>query len=154
MEDFEQNVLEIKYHRGQMQVNLAEFMQNQTLSKINKLLKVIRSSYTPEQEEVIAAYCKDFLAGYEQQQKTLANLVVQYRTRAKELEPEIEKMKKFRDGSKRNGKRYKYYQEQINIVRGKVSDEMAFVRKHTAEFKQNERLKVKYEKVLENISQG
>lgn len=45
--------LEIRYENGSMTVHLEEFLSERRIAKVRKLLKVIRSSFTPECEQQI-----------------------------------------------------------------------------------------------------
>ena len=45
--------LEIRYENGSMTVHLEEFLSERRITKVRKLLKVIRSSFTPECEQQI-----------------------------------------------------------------------------------------------------
>ena len=66
LSDFEPRILGIKYFtgsgKGEMTVDVQQFMENQTVTKIKKLIKVIWSSVEPEKEQVIADCCKQWLA--------------------------------------------------------------------------------------------
>ena len=43
--------LEIRYENGSMTVHLEEFLNIRSIAKVRKLLKLIRSSFTPECEQ-------------------------------------------------------------------------------------------------------
>lgn len=51
--------LEIRYENGSMTVHLEEFLSERRIAKVRKLLKVIRSSFTPECEQQM----KEFNSG-------------------------------------------------------------------------------------------
>ena len=53
--------LEIKYEHGSMTIHLEEFLNCRSISKVRKLVKIIRSSYTPECEQQIKEFLQEFL---------------------------------------------------------------------------------------------
>ena len=51
--------LEIRYENGSMTVHLEEFLNIRSIAKVRKLLKLIRSSFTPECEQQIKEFVQD-----------------------------------------------------------------------------------------------
>lgn len=66
--------LEIRYENGSMTVHLEEFLNIRSIAKVRKLLKVIRSSFTPECEQQIKEFVQDWIEQFEQKQ--LENITV------------------------------------------------------------------------------
>ena len=61
--------LEIKYEHGSMTIHLEEFLNCRSISKVRKLVKIIRSSYTPECEQQIKEFLQEWVEQYELRQK-------------------------------------------------------------------------------------
>lgn len=154
LSDFEPRTFEIKYAAGKMNITVQKFMEEQTAMKIKKLLNIIRTSNTPEAEGVIADFCKQWLALYEPEQKILANSHVAARERARKFEIDIIDLQRKRSNYKKNTEHYKQYTELLKAKRKELSAENAIVRSSLTDFNRNQKAKVKYEKVLEFISQG
>lgn len=60
--------LEIRYENGSMTVHLEEFLNIRSITKVRKLLKLIRSSFTPECEQQIKEFVQDWIEQFEQKQ--------------------------------------------------------------------------------------
>ena len=60
--------LEIRYENGSMTVHLEEFLNIRSIAKVRKLLKLIRSSFTPECEQQIKEFVQDWIEQFEQKQ--------------------------------------------------------------------------------------
>mgnify|MGYP003171861256 CR=1 FL=1 len=61
--------LEIRYENGSMTVHLEEFLSERRIAKVRKLLKVIRSSFTPECEQQMKEFIQEQTEQTEQVQK-------------------------------------------------------------------------------------
>lgn len=61
--------LEIRYENGSMTVHLEEFLSERRIAKVRKLLKVIRSSFTPECEQQMKKFIQEQTEQFEQVQK-------------------------------------------------------------------------------------
>lgn len=61
--------LEIRYENGSMTVHLEEFLNIRSITKVRKLLKLIRSSFTPECEQQIKEFIQEQAEQFEQVQK-------------------------------------------------------------------------------------
>lgn len=87
LSEFEPRTLEISYNtgsgKGEMIIVVQTFMEEQTIVKIKKLLKIIRTSNNPDAEQVIADFCKQWLSQFEVEQKMLANNHVNAKERAR-----------------------------------------------------------------------
>lgn len=158
LSEFENRILEISYYtgsgKGEMKIVVQSFMEEQTIAKIRKLLNIIRTSDNPDAEQVLADFCKQWLALYEPEQKKLANSHVSAKGKAREIEIGIIDFQRKRDNYKKNTERYKQYTELLKIKREALSDAKTVARSSMTDFNRNQRLKVKYEKVLEIINQG
>lgn len=153
MECFEPRTLRISYPtrsgNGVMNINVHALMEEQTVVKIRKLVNIIRTSNTPDAEQVIANYCKQWLSQYDAEQKALANAHVAAKEKARGIEIDIVYNQRARERYKRNTEPYKHYSELLKQKRKELSAANSTARTHQTEFNRNQRMKEKYEKVLE-----
>ncbi|MCM1119351.1 MAG: hypothetical protein NC543_08325 [bacterium] len=156
--EFENRIIIIKYgsgsSTGEMKIVVQRFMEEQTVAKIKKLLNIIRTSYKPDDEQVIADFCKQWLSQYEAEQKVLANSHVDAKEKARQIEIDIVYNQRARERYKKNTEPYKQYTELLKTKRKALSDVNKAARSSLTDFNRNQRVKEKYEKVLEIISQG
>lgn len=153
MECFEPRTLEISYYtrsgRGAMKINVHALMEEQTVVKIRKLVNIIRTSNTPDAEQAIADYCKKWLSHYDAEQKALTNSHVTAKENARKIEIDIVYNERARERYKRNTEPYKQYTELLKQKRKELSAASSNARTYLTEFNRNQRMKEKYEKVLE-----
>ncbi|CAK7008866.1 MAG: hypothetical protein ENTB_01379 [Enterocloster aldenensis] len=161
LSEFENRTIIIKYggkwgstSHGEMKIVVQPFMEEQTVAKIKKLLNIIRESNTPDAEQVIADFCKQWLSQYEIEQKILANSHVDAKERARKIEVDIVYNQRVRERYKRNTEPYKQYTELLKAKKKELSAENRVARSSLTDFNRNQKVKEKYEKVLEIISQG
>ncbi len=57
--------LEIKYEHGSMVIHLEKFLDCRSISKVKKLVKIIRNSFTPECEDKIREYVEQEIEQFE-----------------------------------------------------------------------------------------
>lgn len=158
LSEFENRILVIKYNTGsgtgEMKIVVQSFMEEQTVAKIRKLLNIIRTSYDQDAEQVIADFCKQWLSQYGVEQKILSNNHVDAKEKARQIEIDIVYNQRARERYKKNTEPYKQYTELLKTQRKALSDVNRVARSSLTDFNRNQKVKVKYEKVLEIISQG
>lgn len=81
--------LEIKYENGSMTVHLEEFLSERRIAKVRKLLKVIRSSFTPECEQQMKEFIQEQAEQFEQVQKEHSIYIEGYTQKVKYAEQQI-----------------------------------------------------------------
>lgn len=138
-----------KYH---MTINVVPFLQNQTLVKIKKLVNLIRESDNPESVEVLKDYCSKWLQQYEPEQKINANGHVNCKESAKTCERELEKLVSARSRCKRKSEQYEHFNELVKKKRQEMQSNKNKASAYLSSFKENERVKTQYEKVINYIS--
>lgn len=155
---FEPHVLEIRYctgsGKGKIKIIVQTFMDKQTVTKIKKLLNIIRTSHTPEAELVIADYCRQWLSEYEAGQKALANKHVDSKEKAREIENDIMDIRRARGRAGKNTEVYKKCTDLLKIKNTELISANASVRSSLSDFNRNQKMKPKIKKILEFISQG
>ena len=85
--------LKIKYENGSMIVHLEELLNCRSISKVKKLLKVIRCSYTPEGEQQIKEFVQSALEQFEQVQKEHSIYIERYMQKIRNAEQQIRQTK-------------------------------------------------------------
>ena len=78
--------LEIKYEHGSMTIHLEEFLNCRSISKVRKLVKIIRSSHTPECEQQIKEFLQEWVEQYELRQKENSLYITGYEQKVKYCE--------------------------------------------------------------------
>lgn len=165
METMTELTIRYNYGRGTMRINADEFLSMRSTAKIKKLLKIIRESDTPEQEEAFMVYVKQLLSGMDEKKRFHANAAVDWGTKASEreaelgtLQAELEKALAYREAYKKNSTPWKLMGEAVKEAKGKVSDAKAkvrdaegFKRMHMREFTRAEKEEAFYEKILSEI---
>lgn len=85
--------LEIRYENGSMTVHLEEFLNIRSITKVRKLLKLIRSSFTPECEQQIKKFVQEQTEQFEQVQKEHSIYIEGYTQKVKYAEQQIRQTK-------------------------------------------------------------
>lgn len=157
--------LRIKYEHGEMVIHLEEFLSWRSIAKVRKLLKIIKGSDTPEQEEIFKERIKELLSGMVDEKKAYANKAVEWGTRVAEEKLELEKMQQelervtaYRDGYKKNSLPWKNLNEQVKKVKSQLKHQKEKIRfakgwkrDYTNQFKTVQRNEVFYKKLLSEI---
>lgn len=165
MEKMTELIIRYNYGRGTMQINTEEFLSMHNAAKVKKLLKIIRGSDTPEQEEVFRECVEQLLSGTDAEKRIHANAAVDWGTRATErkaelekLQAELEKVAAYRNAYKRNSPPYKHMEEIVKGAKDKVKEQREKVRfaeglkrDHTRDFKRVLRNEGFYKKLLSEI---
>lgn len=85
--------LEIRYENGSMTVHLEEFLNIRSITKVRKLLKLIRSSFNPECEQQIKEFVQEQTEQFEQVQKEHSIYIEGYTQKVKYAEQQIRQTK-------------------------------------------------------------
>lgn len=147
----------IKYSNGSMVVHLKEFLADRNISRVKKLLKIIRGSFTPECENQIREYIKEWLGEYEQVQSVHEKYITGYEEKIKFCQKQIKNCTLNRDKFKRSTPKCKSpgwenYNSHVKQFREEQSSLEKSLRYHRSEYNQNVRTKTFYEKILEIIT--
>lgn len=155
---FEPRALEIYYNtgsgKGKIKIIIQWFLDGQTITKIKKLLNIIRTSQNPEAELVIADYCRQWLSEYEVEQKILANKYAVSKERVGRIKSEIVYDQRILGRCSKNTELYKKYAELLKSKKKELAAVEASVRFLLAEINRNQKSKSKYEKILAFMNQG
>lgn len=122
--------LEIRYENGSMTVHLEEFLNIRSITKVRKLLKLIRSSFTPECEQQIKEFVQDWIEQFEQKQLETERYITGYEQKVSYCQKQLRDALYTRDSYKKS----------------------TLLRSYQSRYNSNIRNKDFYKKVLENIT--
>ena len=94
--------LEIRYENGSMTVHLEEFLNIRSIAKVRKLLKLIRSSFTPECEQQIKEYVQDWFEQFEQKQLETERYITGYEQKVSYCQKQLRDALYTRDSYKKS----------------------------------------------------
>lgn len=130
-----------------MTINLPEYLDGQTLTNIRRLIKVVETSDTPEELEKLNSYVEAELQQIDRRMKEAANKAVDARTRAKELQPELNKLVYARNRYKKNSPPYKELMEKVKDMRERIALQNSVYRCQKSEVSRLQRNKEKFNKL-------
>lgn len=141
--------MNIRYNggKGRMTINLPEYLDGQTLTNIRRLIKVVETSDTPEELEKLHSYVKAELQQIDRWMKEAANKAVDARTKAKELQPELDELVYARNRYKKNSPPYKELMEKVKDMRERIALQNSIYRCQKSEVSRLQRNKEKFNKL-------
>ena len=141
--------MNVRYNggKGRMTINLPEYLDGQTLTNIRRLIKVVETSDTPEELEKLHSYVEAELQQIDRRMKEAANKAVDARTKAKELQPELDKLVYARNRYKKNSPPYKELMEKVKDMRERISLQNSIYRCQKSEVSRLQRNKEKFNKL-------
>ncbi len=137
-----------KRGRGQMTVNVPEFLRMRQISRYRKLMRLVRQSDTPDAADGIVQYIRQELADMDARMKEAASGTVRTRTQAKEMQPEIDRLVALRDKYKRGTDQYKECSQWVKDARQIHRDLGKLSRSYEAEFKALQKGRKFYQKAI------
>lgn len=141
--------MNVRYNggKGRMTINLPEYLDCQTLTNIRRLIKVVETSDTPEELEKLHSYVEAELQQIDRRMKEAANKAVDARTKAKELQPELNKLVYARNRYKKNSPPYKELMEKVKDMRERIALQNSVYRCQKSEVSRLQRNKEKFNKL-------
>ena len=136
--------LEIRYENGSMTVHLEEFLNIRSITKVRKLLKLIRSSFNPECEQQIRQ-TKHCISQIQTGVKNSQLLRDSHRKNTKVWKDRNADVKKYRERLKEPRNTLKEQKKELKELK-------FLLRSRQQSFDRNIRNKDFYKKVLENIT--
>lgn len=82
--------LEIKYEHGSMVIHLEKFLDCRSISKVKKLVKIIRNSFTPECEDKIREYVEQEIEQFEPKQQENQRYIIGYTEKVKFCQKQLD----------------------------------------------------------------
>lgn len=152
--------IEIKYEHGSMVVHLENFLSDGKITKVRKLLKVIRQSYTPECEDQIKEFVMQRVTNKEQfhsDQVALAGKITNIESNIDQLERRLKGATISRNAFKKStqihkNKDWEMWNEQIISIRESLRESKKILAAVNREYKQNVKDRAFYKKVIEEIT--
>ena len=148
--------LEIRYENGSMTVHLEEFLNIRSIAKVRKLLKLIRSSFTPECEQQIKEFVQEQAEQFEQVQKEHSIYIEGYTQKIRYAEQQIRQtqhiISQIQTGVKNSQLLRDSHRKNTKVWKKELKKLKALLRSRQQSFDRNIRNKDFYKKVLENIT--
>ena len=142
----------VKWYTGSMVIHLENFMECRSISKVKKLVNIIRGSCTPECEEQIREFVEQELEQYEPRQKETAKYIVGYTEKVRFCERQLANCISSRDRFKRKSDGWEHYNSHVNAFRDELKELKAALRTYQKQYNQGVKNHEFYKKVLEIIT--
>ena len=151
----------IKYDHGQMLIHLDRFLSDGKITKVRKLLKLIRQSYTPECEERIKEYIQQCGVTdkdkFHTSQVALAGKITNIKSNIYILENRLKAATFNRNMLKKStpihkNEEWEKWNEQVKDCRKSLRESKILLTVVNQEYKQNIKNRVFYQKVMQEFS--
>lgn len=151
----------IKYDHGQMLIHLDRFLSDRKITKVRKLLKLIRQSYTPECEEQIKEYIQQCGVTdkdkFHNSQLALAGKITNIESNIYILENRLKAATFNRNMLKKStpihkNEEWEKWNEQVKDCRKSLRESKILLTVVNQEYKQNIKNRVFYQKVMQEFS--
>ena len=144
--------IQIKYNNGSMVVHLQEFMGCRNISKVKKLVKLIRSSHTPECEKKVREYVEQEIEQFESRQAEHIRRIRFYSDSIEFHQKQIDNSTENRDRYTRGTDGWKHFNNEIQHFRQAVREDKALLRTWKSAYNSNIKNHDFCEKVLEIVA--
>ena len=144
--------LKIDYGNGSMLIHLEEFLNCGSISKVRKLVKLIRQSVNPDDIGKFKMFIEQEFEQIEPRKKDNERYIAGYEDKVKYCQQQMEKCINNRDHFKKNSsewKQYNYYVKQHRQELKEIKVLLSIRKSDRNRFIRNEQF---YMKCLENIS--
>lgn len=141
----------IKYDHGQMLIHLDRFLSDGKITKVRKLLKLIRQSYTPECEEQIKEYIQYRMEGLDNITMITENRIDRNKAEVKDAEMNVQHWLYLRSQHKKGSNGYKHYMTNVKESRDTLKEKKADLRSAEKEYKDSIRDKEFFSKLLSEV---
>lgn len=141
----------IKYDHGQMLIHLDRFLSDGKITKVRKLLKLIRQSYTPECEEQIKDHIQYRMEGLDNITMITENRIDRNKAEVKDAEMNVQHWLYLRSQHKKGSNGYKRYMTNVKESRDTLKEKKADLRSAEKEYKDSIRDKEFFSKLLSEV---
>lgn len=133
--------LQIKYKNGSMTVHLKEFLGMRKITKVRKLVKLIKESYTPEELGKIQEYFEQFNETYAILQKATQQEIAGYSSKVRFCEKQITRCIAIRDSYKKQSENWVTFNDNLKEHRKELKSIQCCLRnaKHEYTSRQKEK---------------
>lgn len=140
--------LNIKYENGTMTIYLENFLSWRNISKVKKLVKIIRSSHTPECEGKIREYVEQEMGQFEPRQQDNEKHIVRHEEKIKSCQAKLDYYTASRDRHKKGSDSWKKHNQCVRQARQELRGAKQLLRSRQADYNSNIRKREFYQKVL------
>ena len=149
--------LKIRYENGSMTVHLEEFLNARSTIKVRKLLKIIRSSFTPECERQIKEFVQNWIEQFEQKQLETERYITGYEQKVSYCQKQLQDALYTRDSHKKSTPRHKSegwdrWNEKVKVYRKELAEVKTLLRFYESQRSNNIKNRDFYNRVLESIT--
>lgn len=139
--------------KGQMIINLENFFEQRSISKVRKLLKVINTIGTAPDEtiSIIESFIVNYIEQIEPMKKMYAQNYLKYKEVIPGINEKIENATVTRMAFKHNSQQYRRITERLKEYRKELSMAKAQARGYEWSFKKYDKMKVFMHQCLEEI---
>lgn len=135
-----------------MVINLENFLSCRSISKVRKLVNIIRESCTSECEGQIKEFIERELEQYEPRQKDVSRYVVGYKDKVLFCQKQLDNCISNRDRFKRKTDGWEHYNSNVKAFRDELREMKAALRTYQRRFDNEKKNREFYMKVLEIIT--
>lgn len=143
--------IRIEWGDGVMSVNLKEFLSCRSISKVKKLVKIIRESFTPNCEMQIREFVEQEIEQYEPRRKDAERHIVGYRQKVDYLDSYIYTASAYRDRYKKNSTPWKHHNDDLKRFKEEQRELKKQLISWQRKLNENQKNQEFYMKVLEII---
>lgn len=140
-----------KGRKGEMCIHLKEFLSMRNITKFKKLLKIIRESDTPEEEQKIDEWCEQFLEQIEPFKKQVVLRKYRKLEEIRLYESMVEQLTYQRDRYRKNTPPYKEFANKLRTEKQNLSAAKAAYRQAVQDEKNADLDKKFIKKCLETM---
>lgn len=140
-----------KGRKGEMCIHLKEFLSMRNITKFKKLLKIIRDSDTPDEEQKIVEWCEQFIEQVEPFKKQAVLKKYEKQGEIRFHESRVELMTYQRDKYRKNTPLYKEFAQKVRTEKQNLSAAKAAYRQAVQDEKNAEADKKFIMKCLETM---
>lgn len=149
--------LEIKYEHGSMIIHLENFLDCRNISKVRKLVKIIRKSFTPECEDKIREYIEQEIEHFEPKQQENQRYIITYTEKMKFCQKQLDNALYNRNQYEKSTPLHKsdgweHYNVYVKQFRQEMLEIKTLLRSRQSDFDKRIKNKEFYKKVLQIIT--
>lgn len=131
-----------------MTIHLEQFLGCRSISKVKKLVKLIRQSYTPNEIEKMVNYIEQSKDTYEADLKLVESKIIGYESKVKIAKSYLAKSIMYRGKCTRNSSPWKYHNNYVKQYREELKELQQLLREENKKLNDLKRNKIFYDDCL------
>ena len=131
-----------------MTIHLEQFLGCRSISKVKKLVKLIRQSYTPNESEKIVNFIEKSMETYEADLKLVKSKIIGYESKVKIAKSYLDKSIMYRGKCTRNSSPWKYHNNYVKQYREELKELQQLLREENKKLNNLKRNKIFYDDCL------